>query len=686
MHPFTPDDIYRHRIVGGLSGLAGQQRMVFKVTRASRGGERYRSVVWILDRARGERPRRLTADTSNARSPMLSPDGVRLAFLSARGDGGRQVQLMPLDGGEARQLTDSRHALSTIEGWSPDGARLLLTAEVDCSEKPGEGDRDARQRTRASASGQDAPQVARFLPYKKDGSGVIVGKRVHLFAADAQGGEMTALVEGDFDVSAAAWSPQGTRLAFARNRSGRQRHWKDLWLADADGGRPRRRSSDLASVQKLAWSPDGRRLALIAGKTEGSARAQLWLLDAESDGAPRLLGGDDFELAAASSIVWHPDGRRLAVICVHRGLQPLAVVDADSGAVTRLRDGLRQAFGLAPCGERLVYGATSMRWTDELYGVSWDGGDARRHSAFNRKWFRQRARPHVRKRRFAVPDGRGGEEKIDAWLLLPPRGRPPYPLLVDAHGGPESAALADFAMHTYWYPLLSEGWAVLAPNPVGSSGYGVDFARRIRGHWGERDLPQVEAILDALQREGLSDTRLAITGKSYGGYLAAWAIGRTDRFKAAIVSAPVANILSHAGTSDTGYYVTPYAMGGELDEVAPRGRALSPVAHCANATTPTLILQGEDDGRCPLGQAEELFANLVRCSDAPVELVVYPGASHGLAESGRPSHRVDYHQRLCDWANRWVLGRDVGDADDDGTRDEHAGAGPDQRRRPRHAA
>lgn len=152
------------------------------------------------------------------------------------------------------------------------------------------------------------------------------------------------------------------------------------------------------------------------------------------------------------------------------------------------------------------------------------------------------------------------------------------------------------------------------------------------------------------------------------------------------MSAPVANILSHAGTSDTGYYVTPYAMGGELQEVAARGRALSPVAHCENASTPTLILQGEEDGRCPLGQAEELFANLVRCSDAPAELVVYPGASHGLAESGKPSHRVDYHQRLCDWANRWVLGRDVGDADDEGTRDEHSDAAPDQRRRPRHVA
>jgi dipeptidyl aminopeptidase/acylaminoacyl peptidase len=254
-----------------------------------------------------------------------------------------------------------------------------------------------------------------------------------------------------------------------------------------------------------------------------------------------------------------------------------------------------------------------------------------------------------------VPDGVGGQEKIDAWLLLPPHGKPPYPLLVDAHGGPQSGVLADFATHTYWYLLVSRGWAVLAPNAVGSSGYGAEFARRICGHWGELDFPQYEAVVETLQREGLADERLAISGKSYGGYLSAWAIGHTHRYKAAIVSAPVSNILSHAGTSDTGYYVAPYTMCDELPAVAKRAYALSPVAHCTDATTSTLILQGDDDGRCPLGQAEELFANLVRCTDTPVELVVYPGGTHGLAESGKPSHRVDYHQRVCDWAMRWTL-------------------------------
>ncbi|MBA3541054.1 MAG: prolyl oligopeptidase family serine peptidase, partial [Deltaproteobacteria bacterium] len=148
---------------------------------------------------------------------------------------------------------------------------------------------------------------------------------------------------------------------------------------------------------------------------------------------------------------------------------------------------------------------------------------------------------------------------------------------------------------------------------------------------------------------------VAIAGKSYGGYLSAYAIGTTDRFAAAIISAPVTNLESHHGTSDTGYYVDPYSLDGELWERHELARRLSPVQHAHHATTPTLILQGEDDGRCPVGQAEELFAILMRAGRAPVKLILYPRGHHDLAEAGRPSHRVDYHQRIVDWLERHVV-------------------------------
>ena len=656
MDDFAVEDLYRHCVLAGLDGSSSHPQLVFQLKRAMRDSDGYASTCWHWCGDSSRAPRQLTDAAFEARSPRLRPDGCELAFLSKRGGESAQVQLLPMDGGEARQLTHAAQALSAIQQWQHDGAALLATASVRWGEQPREGDADARQRS--SDHGDVRPHVARYLPYKKDGSGVIVGGRVHLFAVDAAGGELKPLVEGDCDVSVARWSPDGTRLGYIRNRDGRQRHRTDLWLADADGRGARQRTDSLASTSKVEWSPDGRSLALVGGRIEGDSMMQLWLVDAHGNGPPRRLGDEDFELTPESRIVWHPDGTRVAVIAARRGLQQIAIVDVATGAVRCVRHGLRQVLALSACGDRLACIVASMRWPDELHSVDWNGGALHRHSDFNRNWVSQRPQPRVRKRRFAVPDGDGSSEKIDAWLLLPATGDGPFPLLVDMHGGPQSHVLVDYAMHTYWFRLLCRGWAILAPNAVGSGGYGVAFAKRLCGRWGELDFPQYLAIIDTLQREGLADTRIACTGKSYGGYLSAWAIGNSDRFKAAIVSAPVSDIQSHAGTSDTGYYVTPYAMGGEFHETNERAQALSPVTHCLKVATPTLILQGADDARCPIGQSEQLFANLIRCSGVAAELVVYPGGSHTLAETGKPSHRIDYHQRLCDWANRWACGAD----------------------------
>jgi dipeptidyl aminopeptidase/acylaminoacyl peptidase len=638
MQPFRPEDILKHRTPRALCGGAEHAWLAFGVARALREEDDYESTLWGLRLDRDERPRRLTSPAFAASSPQFDRRGRRLAFLSKRDDSGKQVHLLPMDGGEARQLTSARERLSSIEAWSPDDTRLLVTASVTWVED-GE-DRDG--------SKGRPPQVTRYLPYKRDGAGIIVGERTHLFAVDAEDGRLTALTSGDFDVASGAWSPDGRRLAIVRHRGGRMRHRSDLWLADADGADARLLVEELASISAMAWSPDGRWIALAAGRVEGESMVGIWLADART-GAVRRLGGEDLELNPSGTIVWHHDGTRLAAVAEHRGIRQIVSIAIPSGEATRLQSGLRAVQGIARAGKRLAFIATSMRKLEEVYSIDWEGGDERRHTALNRAWFRDRPRPHVAKRRFRVPDGDGGSERIDAWVLRPAQGEPPYPLLVDLHGGPHSEVLVDFAAHAYWYLLLSEGWAIVAPNAVGSGSYGRDFSRRLLARWGELDLPQVEAVVRTLQEEGLADDRVACAGKSYGGFLSAWAAGHSELFRAAVVAAPVASIESHAGTSDTGYYVTPYAMQADLNQDPDLYHRLSPLAYCRHFTAATLILQGENDGRCPRGQAEELFAHLIRCSEAPVELVVYPESSHGEAESGRPSNRIDYHGRLAKW-------------------------------------
>jgi dipeptidyl aminopeptidase/acylaminoacyl peptidase len=627
---FSVDDLYLHKVLSTISSGPRQQWLVYPVKRALRDSDGYETTLWGLRPGKDGRARRLLGAEFAASHARLRPDGNALAFLSHREDSGAQVQLLTLNGGAPRQLTHLRNATpGRLEQWSADGTRLLATASIACAD-PG------------------APHVATFAPYKQDGGGFLAGSRTHLFAIDARSGAATALTSGDFDVVAGAWSPDDTRLAYLRKRSGRDRHRTDLWLAADGGGNAAVLLDTLASIEQLAWSPDGRWIALAGAETAGDSQVGLWLLDPAS-GALRRLVDEDFELFPSSPLQWHTDSQRIAVVADIRGQHRIAVVPIAEAARPRvLSRGLRAVQTIAQCGDRLAFVAMGMRRLNDVYTCAWDGSDERRLTRLN-PWFRERPRPRVRKRGFQVPDGNGGTERIEAWVLLPAAGDGPYPLLVDFHGGPNSIVLTDYTAHTYWYLLLSKGWAIVAPNAVGSASYGRDFARRLTGRWGELDLPQVQAVVAQLQAEGLADTRLACAGKSYGGFLAAWAIGHCDLFKAAAVSAPVANLLSHMGTSDTGYYVTPFAMGCEPEDDPERYRRLSPVTYCHRIRAATLLLQGEDDGRCPRGQSEELFANLVRCSKAEVELAMYPRSSHAEAESGRPSNRVDYHQRLADW-------------------------------------
>lgn len=639
MKPVRVDDIYRHRHLQELSSASGSAHALVVMSRANRRKDGYDSTAWLLDTSRdGSEPaRRITSPDFGVRSAVMAPDGSRVAFIGSRDSRkGAQVQVMDLrHAGDAQPVTDTADPISSLIGWSHDAACLLALQTVPWKE-------DEHDDPEAS----DRPIVVRYLPYKIDGAGIRAGRRTRLVSIDVATGDVTPLVGGDFDVSDAMWSPDGTRLAYARKRDGMQRHQSDLWLADADGRNAHRLTTDLYAVSGIRFSPDGRRIAFGAGRIEGDSIVQLYIHDIAS-GRRDCPKGDDLQLEGAT-VIWHPDGQRVATIASRRGLFEIAVLHVESGDVTSIRR-VRHVTALGASGDGLAFTAASVRQLDEVFRVDWDGGNERRISAFNRGWFSKRLRPRVRKRGFDVPDAQGGTERVEAWVMLPPKGDGPFPALVDFHGGPQSVTLLDFASHPYWYALAARGYAIVAPNTVGSGGYGGEFARRLIGHWGEYDLPQVEAILRHLRDAGVVGRKVGCYGKSYGGYLSAWAAAMSDTFDAAVVSAPVANLQSHGGTSDSGYYVTPYSVGAELHESSEVYARLSPVEHAAKLTTPTLLLNGQDDQRCPLGQCEELLAHLIRAGNARCMMVVYPGGSHSLSGSGKPSHRVDYHDRVVNW-------------------------------------
>jgi len=643
--PFSTEDLYLHQRVKTVHGVPGFDRVVCEVRRVGRDADQYETTIWEFPLNGGE-GRQLTFGTDDS-TPRLSPDGQRLAFLAKRDGESVQLHCIERTVGEARRVSQLDRSVEDFR-WLPDGSGWVLTSAVTASE-----DRSGPwARLPDKVPGKLQVEVGWRLPYKEDGIGNVLSRHIHLFKLDAQSGEVTQLTEGPFDVMGFDVSADGRSVAYTRTREGRYAHDYDLWTLPLGGGEPRRLTSNHAMVMQPKWSPDGRRIAFTGAVDEGDAESRLWLVDVASGRIDEVCPGE-LDVADPLTVFWSQDGKRLHLGRGWRGRHHIVTVDPASGEITTLVGGDRQMTDLVRAGDGFAYCVEHPSLPSDVWTCALDGSGERRVSDLN-AWWNDRVCIVAESREFEVPDGKGSTERIQGWLLRGKDTTGPAPLLNDVHGGPASYALLDFDTNVFWQVLCSRGWAVLALNAVGSATFGREFCQRLAGHWGELDLPQHLAAIEQLQAEGVCDDRLAISGKSYGGYLSGYTIGHTEKFKAAVVMAPVGNIETHYGTSDGGYYADPYYMGTQPRFDRELAAKLSPMQAVEKARTPTLFMQGKEDERCPKCQSEELFVSLYNAgNETPTQLVLYPGETHSFLGEGTPSCRFDAANRIVAWIEHY---------------------------------
>lgn len=612
------DRMFERKNLSKLVGCPEGKAVAFQVGWIDEEGDSSHTQVWISSE---HGVFAVTGIGDDASGPVWRSDGSKLAYLQGH-DGLLQVFSRDADGGNPRKLSDFPHGVVAVQQWCAKRRQLLVVAF------------QARPDT-------SKPIVSDYLPYKMDGTGYIAGEEISLYVLGEDDGSIQRVKTPGADVKEARWAPTGDQLAIVAERCGRQRHLTDLWIRSNDDAEFVQVTSQFPTVSSVAWAPDGKAVAFAGSSIEGDSRIRLqgWDLVGE-----KALLFSPLELASPSGLQWREDGRAVVAIEAHRSTQRIVACEREGGfsvVVDKPREIME--FWMSP--DALHWIGVDIRQGPRLRRDSLDGTPVEVLGDFNRG---DETKRNAHWRSFTVPNGEGSTEEVEGWLLTPD-GEGPHPLLVEMHGGPHSYIMVDPNVHEHWDPLLEAGWAILALNTVGSSSYSEEFGSRLIGRWGELDLPQYLSAIDQLKQEGTVSDEVVCFGHSYGGFLAAWALGEPGPWKAGIVSAGVINQISHEGTSDSGYYVGPYAMGRELSEGWELKTCLSPLSRASRISVPTLILQGSDDHRCPVGQGEELHAALVRAGKARSRLIVYPGGSHHVSSTGRPSQRKDYYERLIAW-------------------------------------
>ena len=637
---WTPEMQVKTKIIGAPQVSPDGKRVVYTVNEAMMTAEKSEFVtqIWLAN-TDGGNTFQITYGEKSSTNPKWSPDGNWLAFTSNRKDNKNNLYLLRVHGGEAEPLTDLKGNVANFD-WSPDGNQIAYTItdlKTDEEEKNDKGKNDFRWV-------DENVKMARLfvVSVMKDALGKREPRKLTAenYSVGAGG--------GDFD-----WSPDGKQIVFAHVKTPGANDWttSDVSLVEVASGKVTPLAATVAAEYFPQFSPDGKWIALgisdtpvrwtdlttihVVAATGGTPKA----LASSFDGQPVIAG-------------WSPDGKHIYFTEAKGTGTRIYTIDVAANKITNFNetDEVLSGVNLNRAGTMLGFVKQNPESAPEAFVSKVDRFAPVQISRANS----DTPKMPIGKTEVIKWKSKDGRE-IEGLLTYPVnyKAGTKVPMLLNVHGGPAGVFQQTFIGGRGSYPLATfaaRGYAILRPNPRGSSGYGNEFQRANFKDWGGADYQDLMTGVDKVIEMGVADeNRLGVMGWSYGGFMTSWIVTQTKRFKAASAGAPVTNLMSFNGTADIPNFVPDY-FGGQAWENMETYQKHSPMFNVKGVTTPTLIQHGEADIRVPISQGYE-FYNALKAQSVPVRMVVFPRQPHGLIE---PRMQIAAMQSNLDWFEKYL--------------------------------